>query len=296
VIICGLLLLLHLDFHHPLGAPGVWLIPLVLLATILTVHELLDLWSERTDRPVAWPLYIGAPAVVSCACVPLLWSLTRQPYPSHCLFGQIGWQLAGFVLAVGLSFVGEIVRYDKSRRSTGGIALSIMAVTYGGLFMSFLVSLRLVRGSQWGMVAVISLIVIVKLSDTGAYFTGRLLGKHKLAPRLSPGKTVEGSIGGLVSGCVGAWICHSLIAPQLVGTADTGGPLWCWLLYGLVVTTAGMLGDLAESLMKRDADRKDSSTWLPGLGGVLDILDSLLFAAPTAYLLWASGLIGPTTM
>ena len=293
VIISGLLGLLFLDFYHPLGGPGVWLLPLVLVVSGLMVSEMLHLWRDRADRPAAWPVTLGAPMVVLSAAAPLLWTVTGHVYPAHCPIGQLGWPLLATVAGLALAFVGEMARYEKPGRSTGSIALSFLVIGYAGLLMSFLVSLRLFHDPRWGMVAVLSLIVIVKLSDTGAYFTGRAIGKHKLAPVLSPGKTIEGSIGGMVAAGAGAWICYALIVPALVPDWASRGPLWAWLLYGLLVAIAGMIGDLGESLLKRDMGRKDSSSWLPGLGGVLDILDSIVMAAAPAYFCWTVGWIGP---
>ncbi len=114
-----------------------------------------------------------------------------------------------------------------------------------------------------------------------------------MAPRLSPGKTIEGAIGGLAASCLGAWIALDWLVPGDAPTSRrTPGPSWGWIVYGLLVGAAGMLGDLAESLLKRDAGVKDSSTWMPGFGGVLDILDSMLLAAPVAWLYWALGIAG----
>jgi phosphatidate cytidylyltransferase len=138
------------------------------------------------------------------------------------------------------------------------------------------------------------LIIVVKMGDTGAYTVGRLVGRHKLCARLSPGKTIEGAAGAVVFAVLGSWLTFAWLVPWISATgvaqgADTG---WGWLPFGLLVGTAGGLGDLAESLLKRDAGRKDSSTWMPGFGGVLDLLDSILLAAPVAYVCWASGLVG----
>jgi phosphatidate cytidylyltransferase len=124
----------------------------------------------------------------------------------------------------------------------------------------------------------------VKCGDIGAYAVGRLFGRTKLAPVLSPGKTIEGSLGGLAFACAAAYFTFWAMA-------DSTPKRWGWLAYGLLVGTAGMLGDLAESLLKRDAGRKDSSTWMPGFGGVLDILDSVLLAAPVAYLCWVAQIV-----
>ena len=293
VIIAGLLGLLYLDSQYPCGAPGVWLLPLALAVAVMMVYELLDLWRDRPDRPAPWPLYVGAPLTVLLAAAPIWWTLSGEPFPADSLLGRLGWPLAGMCTGLALAFIAEMARYTRPGHSTGSIALSVLAIGYAGLLLSFLVSLRLLPDPQWGMVAVVSVIVIVKLSDTGAYFTGRALGRHKMSPVLSPKKTVEGAIGGIVAAGVGAWLCRAWLVPALVDPDQPRGALGGWLLYGLVLAAGGMLGDLAESLLKRDAQRKDSSSWLPGLGGVLDVLDSLLFAAAPAYLCWASGLVGP---
>jgi phosphatidate cytidylyltransferase len=148
------------------------------------------------------------------------------------------------------------------------------------------------------MLALVSLIAIVKMSDTGQYAIGRVLGRHKLAPLVSPGKTWEGVMGGALFAIVGAFLVFGWAAPYIMGTpnksadffADTGRVVRV-AIYALLVAAAGILGDLAESLLKREAGIKDSSTWMPGFGGLLDLLDSLLVAAPVAYLLWALGLV-----
>ena len=119
--------------------------------------------------------------------------------------------------------------------------------------------------------------------STGAYTLGRLAGRHKLWPRLSPNKTVEGAFGGLVFGilfalAVAAVARYALRVPTLSWPAAVG--------FGAIVGAAAQLGDLMESMIKRDCARKDASAAVPGFGGVLDVLDSLLFAAPVAYGYW----------
>jgi len=147
--------------------------------------------------------------------------------------------------------------------------------------------------NQWGMTALLSVIIIVKVSDSGAYTVGRTFGKHKMAPRLSPGKTIEGAIGGVITACLTSWLVFQFLVPVLVDEPGSPTRLLATIVYGLIVAIAGMLGDLAESLIKRDCEQKDSSRWLPGLGGVLDVLDSVLAAAPAAFVCWAVGLVGP---
>ena len=108
-----------------------------------------------------------------------------------------------------------------------------------------------------------------------------------MAPLISPGKTIEGALGALCFACLASWIMICRVLPRA-----NPGPWWGWIAFGLLVGAAGMVGDLAESLLKRDVGRKDSSNWLPGFGGVLDIVDSLLLSAPVAWFCWASGLVG----
>ena len=140
----------------------------------------------------------------------------------------------------------------------------------------------------WGLAALASWLITVKAGDIGAYTLGRTLGRHKIAPILSPKKTIEGAIGALLFSCLASWATFTWLVPALATGDRPSGPSWGWLPFGLLLGGVGMLGDLAESLLKRDVGCKDSSRWLPGFGGVLDILDSLLLTAAA----WP-GLVGP---
>ncbi len=126
--------------------------------------------------------------------------------------------------------------------------------------------------------------IVVVACDAGAYFTGRAYGRRKLAPAISPKKTVEGALGGVVVGtAAGALLkgCFDLLWPQLSASFD-----WVSVVaFGLVVAIAGIVGDLVESLLKRDARTKDTGTLLPGMGGVLDRIDSALLGIPVMYYL-----------
>ena len=281
--------LVWLDYWHNFGRPGVWLLPLGVLVCVLAVAEVLQLLEAKNLRPIPGVVYAGVLLVFLAAAVPLWW----PNCPDNSPLGRLGWPLLALALAVGLAFVGEMQRYRRPGGVMVNVALATFAFSYLGLLMSFLVTLRIFSGNEWGMVALLSLIVVVKLSDAGAYTAGRLWGRHRMAPVLSPGKTVQGAVGGLVAACVGSWLMFDVVAPMMVTGTPRTTPWWSWLSYGVVVCVAGMLGDLAESLFKRDLDQKDSSRWLPGLGGVLDLIDSILFAAPAAYLCWVAKLVGP---
>ncbi len=125
------------------------------------------------------------------------------------------------------------------------------------------------------------LLAVVKISDIGAYFIGSRWGHHKLIPRISPGKTWEGSIGGILCGLAGSIVFHLVCGGRMgqltVSWVDT-------LVLGLLLPLLGIAGDLSESMLKRSGGIKDSSGIVPGMGGVLDILDSLLFAVPALYI------------
>jgi phosphatidate cytidylyltransferase len=189
--------------------------------------------------------------------------------------------------------MGRYGRADESPgRSTVNLALSALSILYVGGLLGFLIQLRLTPAdgeANPGLAPLLSLIFVVKVCDSGQFFVGRRFGKRKLAPVLSPGKTWEGAVGGIG---ISALITATLLTIYLESMVGFAG--WCRVLvYCLLVSITGLVGDLAESLLKRDAGVKDSSTWLPGLGGVLDVLDSLLLSAPVAYLCWVLGLVGP---
>jgi phosphatidate cytidylyltransferase len=193
---------------------------------------------------------------------------------------------------LGAAFIYEMVKFqgDESGVVTGRLSRTVLIFGYIGVLVSFVSALRYFGDNRLGMFAFFSVSATVKVADSAAYFVGKSFGRHKLAPLLSPGKTVEGTLAGLVGGVLGAFITFFLVAPIFV---DREQPFawWAVIIFGLGVTVAGMIGDLAESLLKRVAKTKDSSSWLPGLGGVMDIIDSVLVAAPVAFAIWASGIL-----
>ncbi len=184
---------------------------------------------------------------------------------------------AGFT-TVAIAYVTGVLYAVRDRRAEGAIATSsgvLMIHVYLGLMLGFLLLIRREQ-SVWVLIWVLA---SVKSCDIGAYFTGRLIGRHKLIPWLSPGKTWEGLGGGmLISGLVallGAWLLHRAgIAAPTLGLAA---------LMGVLMGGVGQAGDLIASLFKRDAGRKDSGSSLPGFGGALDLIDSPILVAPLAY-------------
>ena len=289
VIIAFFAGLCWLDLYWNFGRPGIWLLVVGVAVVPAAAGEIVRLLQSGGHRPLPWVIHAGILLVFGSATVPVLW----RDYPDDCPLGKLGWPLSALAAALVLAFIGEMLRYREPGQSIVPLSLSFMAIGYVGLLSTFFVALRLHGGNQWGMVALVSLIAVVKMGDTGAYTLGQLAGRHKLAPTLSPGKTVEGAVGGILASWLGAWVVFHWVAPQIVTTDFVPPAWWAWMAYGTIVALAGMIGDLAESLLKRDVGQKDSSGWLPGLGGVLDTMDSLLIAAPAAYMCWIVGLVGP---
>ena len=149
--------------------------------------------------------------------------------------------------------------------------------------MGYLLTLRYIPDSTLGLWTLLVPVVATVGTDVAAYFTGIYLGRHKLVPRLSPGKTVEGSLGGLAGSVVGLFILWGFAA----WLNPEGMPFTAWelVLIGLFLSVVSQIGDLAESMLKRYYGIKDSGSFLPGHGGLLDRIDSLLFCIPTAYFL-----------
>lgn len=259
------------------ATPGVWLFPLALLLAVVASEELLSMMARHGLRPAAWAIYLGNVAIVSANWASQIPALAGRvgPFDAPAL---------AFVFSLLLIFLAEMTRYREPGRSTVQLAMAVFALAYIGWLLTFLVELRFAGGPQAGLAALASTIVVVKTCDIGAYTVGRLIGLHKMAPRLSSGKTIEGLCGGLAFACFGSWAAFYWIVPAL--SNQTAPPSWAWFFFGLAVGVAGVLGDLAESLLKRDLGCKDSSTWMPGFGGVLDVIDSLLLAAPVAYVVW----------
>lgn len=285
-----MLLLLWFDFR--LGRDSSWDRPgliiglLAIITAAMAASELVSMFDNVASR-VNPKVVIGTTVtMVIIACVPLL-----RAHDPNCPMGNFGWAFGGLACAAVIAFVVEMMNFDISHSSAKGevidrLARLMFVLVYLGMLVGFLIPHRLLQNDNaLGLIALIALIATVKLSDSFAYFAGKQFGTVKLAPKLSPGKTLQGSLGAIVGGCVAAAIMVFLVAP-IVFDVTIQKPWWWFLLYGLLVTCAGMVGDLAESLIKRDSATKDSSRWLPGLGGVLDILDSMIFAAPVSYFLW----------
>ena len=236
---------------------------------------------------------LKAAGAVGAAMVVMIATL----YPSAVEAGPVLWT---FVMA----FLLALSALAALRRGVDGRPLLVVAVTAAGALvpagaMSFLILLRHlpVRAPPgafelWPTVAGVALVayplMVTWMTDSAAFFGGRRWGRRKLAPELSPNKTVEGGLLGLLGGTLGGWIMGELVFGLWLGMPVTGV---AGAVGGLLISALSQLGDLSESAWKREAGVKDSGTFFPGHGGILDRMDSLIFTIPASY--WWLALVLP---
>lgn len=248
------------------GRSSVVIFPVVAMAILVAVQEIAPIFRALNTRASRRLLSVSA-------CIGLCASACTPP----AVAGVSGVAIVCSCAIVTL--VGSIVIYARQQSSAGvtaGAAAALFVFVYLGLLGGFLVVLRN-SFSAWVLLGVV---MVTKSCDIGAYFTGRALGRHKLIPWLSPGKTWEGLAGGVVLstslGVGGVALAH-------VGGALPELSLWHGGVIGALLGFVGQGGDLVASVLKRDAGFKDYSSRLPGFGGVMDVLDSALLTAPVAY-------------
>jgi phosphatidate cytidylyltransferase len=163
-------------------------------------------------------------------------------------------------------------RHSPGLASFEVLAADLLCVLYIPCLVASLVLLRKgADGGRWIFLTV----ALAFFADTGAFYAGRFFGKHKLAPAISPGKTIEGAIGGILADILTALLCARYLLPAI--------PFWGAVVLGVFAAMSGQMGDLFESMIKRTFGKKDSGTLLPGHGGILDRVDALLFASPVVY-------------
>jgi phosphatidate cytidylyltransferase len=166
----------------------------------------------------------------------------------------------------------------RNKEAITAIGTTLLGLMYVPWLLNFIQKINFYPGIE-GPFYVLHFILVTKFSDLGAYVTGSLFGKHKMIPRISPGKTWEGFVGAIAISTLislGHW--------QLAGERLAGMSMFDAIALGMLLSTTAVIGDLIESLFKREAGIKDSGTLFPGIGGILDLMDSLLFNAPLMYL------------
>lgn len=257
------------------GSPAYYLLALCLCLAGRCAWEFADLLHTRSFQPSFALIAVGSAAVI-------LGSWTGLTADQFLSMAVGGWVMS---FAVLISFLRGAVRYREPGSALESVAIDVLGIAYVGLLLAMTSQLRWIAGESAGYLALGSLVIGAKCGDIGAYTLGRLFGKRKMVPRLSPGKTWMGFWGAILGAGGGCWAWFTFATPLfLPGETPCG---WYWsILYGVVLGVVGLVGDLCESLIKRDVERKDSAALMPGFGGLLDLLDSILYAGPVALLMW----------
>lgn len=262
---------------------GLILVGLTWVLILLATPEIVTLFRAKGIEPS--PVMIAISGLIGCSLIYIIPSQTQSPQT-----------LALYATLIVLVFMFSLIWHSWGGRTQGAvIAASVVAfaIIYLGAMPGFYLAIR-----RWHSIWIIAAIIIIaKNCDSGAYFTGRAIGRHKLIPWLSPGKTWEGLFGGLAASGLTAVvlvaIAQGIEGQQIWGrwSGEDGVrsfqpyliPLWLAAIMGIVIGLIGQMGDLTASLFKRDAGIKDSGKVIPGFGGVLDVLDSPIVVAPLAY-------------
>jgi phosphatidate cytidylyltransferase len=231
---------------------GWWLFGLALFAALVALHELYAM--ARGLRPLVLAGYAGALATLLGAQL-----------------GGTAWMVGGFMLTLVLAFLLYGIA-ETRQPATVTMSVTLLGVAWIALGLGSLLLLRDVP--EHGRLAVFTLLIAVFADDTFAYLVGRLVGRHKLAPALSPGKTWEGFVAGTLAAIAVAFF--ALYEQDFLTIPES-------IVFGAAIALAGAAGDLFESALKRDLQVKDSGQLLGGHGGMLDRIDSLLFASVAAY-------------
>jgi phosphatidate cytidylyltransferase len=255
------------------GVGGIGLMVLLAIIMPLAVQEISVLFTAERITPYRFIAAAGSSLLILHAF------LTQFPP-----FQPIAASTLAFIIVFIMLFAALRRAWMKQTQDAIlKMAGTVLAMLYLGGLGWFLMAIRVKHsiGKQdfhGTTFTVLAILLMVKFTDIGAYFGGRATGKHKLIPWLSPGKTWEGLFFGLLTAGLVGMGC----APWIRNV-----PWWKGFIFGVIIGGIGQLGDLLESMMKRDAEVKDSGKLVPGFGGILDIIDSPLLAAPFAYLLFS---------
>ncbi len=189
-----------------------------------------------------------------------------------------------FEMVCGLGFLLGILSRQVFDRTQATPVVTMAVTLFGMLYVPWLFNYvsyikYLPETAGTGQFLILFLLIVTKITDIGAYLVGKNFGRHKLLPEVSPKKTWEGFAGGLAAAVLTSWLLALLLPKQLGAISPQAAPI-----LGLVIAVVSVVGDLAESVVKRDTASKDSGTLIPGIGGALDLIDSILFTAPVLYL------------
>lgn len=240
-----------------------WLFVLLAAASmVLALWEFYLLAKRLQLKPDPVPGFVAGAALITI-------SLQNEPWLNFLLF------LIVIIVLVIATLISAMLRGAPFDKMIGSAGATILGVLYVALLGTHLVLIRTGFDQTLSAHLLSFFFLVLMGSDAGAYYVGRALGKHKMAPKISPGKTWEGAIGGVVAALAMATLAHFWFFREL--------PLKWILPLALVMSVLGILGDLVESALKRSASAKDAANILPGHGGLLDRLDSLLFNAPLIY-------------
>ena len=280
---------------------------LVLGVALLAAREYFDIAEKTGFRPTRGWGYFSILAIFAALYGAVVAARTPYfPYFSYGGFTLLFTQAVTFVLIISpMVFMALALRRETLSHSLADAAISFLAIPYIALTLLLLVMLR---ESDFGALFLLYLMLLVWCGDVAAYYVGRAVGRHKLAPRVSPGKTWEGAIASVAGATlIGVVLFHYInpiasafvnahlqMSPSGRSTTSTPqfqlAPVWFVAMFAICVNVAAQLGDLVESALKRGAGMKDSGNLLPGHGGVLDRIDALLFALPVGLFFYAFGM------
>lgn len=238
---------------------------LIIAVLVLTIGGLYEFFHMIKKKGIPIYSYTG---IAIGALIPLSTFFKFEPTK--------GWELLFIVLVLVMIFFMQFMRKDNNNAIVG-ISTTLFGVLYVSWFFSFLIKIRFMLPGVEGMKLLAFILIVTKVGDMGALLVGSKFGKRALFPRISPNKTIEGSVGSFIFSILAAIWCRSFLPVEIQE------PIWRMALIGFCFGGLGQLGDLSESLIKRDCQIKDSGKIFPSMGGVLDTIDSLLFCAPAFY-------------
>ena len=285
IMIAAIAAVLAVEYYQPWPAmidiQGLLLAAVIVVLCVMALRELKRIASAAgagllgvsatvgtllvATQPI-WHKFVPVDFVLFSDFSPLSFVPMMTPADVWCMIGLI---VAGV-------FLEQMIRH-RLDAALARVGATLLAVAYLGVGAAIILAIRVDKGDKEGVQALILFLAAVKCTDIGAYFTGSAIGRHKLIPWLSPGKSWEGLLGGLAA-AAGA----SMLVVWLFGMRM---PLAWAAAFGVIVGAVGQFADLCESLLKRSARIKDSGALVPEFGGVLDVLDSPLLAAPAAYVM-----------